>query len=285
MKTILVISKTTGFDSIGYEKFTQLSSDKREDLEREHKNHAMACSKLNSLLDTYMESEKFSIYYNCPIDITPDLVISLGGDGTFLRAAQTYPDSYLLGINSDVDSDIKRGSIGALTSMNANQIEEKLPDLLENWSSLEIINTEEWPVLSVILNGEILKPIAINEVFIGAKLSQDTCEFRLTADNESDLFNSSGVIISTGMGSNAWYRNAGGTPFSNDLQAMGVIVREPNLKRHPSFTNKVIPMNKGLYVYPEREGYKLYFDGRERVDLSDDSIEIVSNKSIKVVRV
>jgi NAD kinase len=291
MKTILVLSKTTGFDALGYDRFRELDKSKREELEEEHKNHTMALNKLESLLFTYKSKMMhgkniYSISDNdChDPDTEYDLVISLGGDGTFLNAAQRFPTSCLLGINSDYrHNDVKRGSVGALTSMQANQIEEKIPTLLNNWE-LGIWNTKDWPVLSVILNGEMLEPIALNEIFIGAEFGYQTCDFRLTADDESDIFNSSGVIISTGMGSHAWYRNAGGTPFSNDLQAIGVIVREPNLKRNPSFTNKVIPMNKGLYIYPEREGYKLHFDGRsEGITLSDDSIEIVSNKSIKVV--
>lgn len=231
----------------------------------------------------------FNIYYDTIYDINPDLVIAFGGDGTFLSAAQQYSSSYLLGINSDPNQDPKKGSIGALTSINANQIKEKLPTILYKFNTYPIqLKLEEWPVLSVLLNGEIIKDkIAINEVYFGPEFGYQTCDFNLRLNmNEEDTFNSSGLIVSTGMGSNAWYMNAGGTPFSNDLKAIGIIVREPNLKRNPKLTQKVIPIGNPIEITPLRSGYKIHFDSSpEGIKLNNnDKVEIISNRSIKVIQ-
>lgn len=277
MKHILVITKTTGYESLG-----SLDKVGRDILEEEYKNHTMSSDKLKRLLNQY--KKEFEIVFS-PEDwpnTKPDIVISLGGDGTFLSAAQQYPDSLLLGINSDPER-----SIGALTSITGNEIEEKLSFALDMLMQ-DNLGVEMWPVLSVLINGEMLDNIAINEIYFGPEQAYQTCDFTVKLkDGDQETFNSSGLIISTGMGSHAWFRNAGGTPFSNELQAMGVIALNPNVKRDPSFTQKIVPITDDIVIIPHRDGYRLHFDSKPCDDLElkiNDKIETRFLKSIKVIK-
>ena len=86
-----------------------------------------------------------------------DLVISLGGDGTFVRAANLIVSQPILGINSDPET-----SEGALKSLLANEI-EKLKEILDG--KYKTIKRERAKVL---LNGKEIRERVINVVFVGA---------------------------------------------------------------------------------------------------------------------
>lgn len=290
MKRILVVHKKSEFEGLPFRDFSALPSHQKEAVEAEFKNNKMAKAKLDGLLDASTglgyEVSNIDTAPTYPDTNAYDLIITLGGDGTFLRAAKQYPDSFLLGINSDPHHNPKRGSIGALTSMDYTQMEVMLPKILNALHS-DVLTIEDWPVLSVELNGKLLDHIAINELALVPKLAHQTCDFTLELEDERETFNSSGLLVATGMGSNAWFRNAGATPFSNKLQAMGLIVLDPNLKRNPSFTQKIVPSNDSVKITVHRNGYWIYFDSGPECEVLklNDVIEVRHLKSIKVVKV
>ncbi|CAD6241600.1 GSCOCG00009300001-RA-CDS [Cotesia congregata] len=108
-----------------------------------------------------------------------DLVIAIGGDGTFLLGANFIMDNKkpILGINSDPDSS-EGYLIKELESGGRKFHQRKLP----------------W--------------LALNEVFIGEALSAKTSLLEIRMDDEENYhkFKSSGICISTGTGSSSWYK-------------------------------------------------------------------------------
>ncbi|MEK6826943.1 MAG: hypothetical protein AABX99_00470, partial [Nanoarchaeota archaeon] len=130
-----------------------------------------------------------------------DLLITLGGDGTFVKAAN-LTDSLILGINSNPEN-----SEGALTSITVNEI-NKLERLKEK--NFEIIERQR---IEVKLNGNILDEKAINEVYVGTLSQFHISRYKIKFKEKEEEQRSSGIIISTGTGSNAWFLSAGGKPF------------------------------------------------------------------------
>ncbi|KAI3755717.1 hypothetical protein L1987_55523 [Smallanthus sonchifolius] len=162
-----------------------------------------------------------------------DLVVTVGGDGTLLKASHLLNDSIpLLGVNSDptqpqevkalsnkFDATRSTGYLRAATVKNFEQI---LNNILEGQTT-----PSELSRMSIHVNSMPLSTYALNDILIA-----DTCPAsasRKDGQPSSPLVNcrSSGMRISTATGSTAAMLSAGGFPMpilSKDLQ---YIVREP----------------------------------------------------------
>lgn len=164
---------------------------------------------------------EFSVYCASEVKeehfLGKDLVISIGGDGTFLKAASFIRDNTpIVGINSEPGE-----SEGALTSICYNELVFLDEIIKGNFKTImrERIETE--------LNNKLLKEIALNEVYVGALTQFHASRYRIKFKNKEEEQRSSGVVIASGSGSCAWYKSAGGKPFSHDESKIKFIVREP----------------------------------------------------------
>jgi len=144
-----------------------------------------------------------------------DLVISVGGDGTFVRAANFIKDQLIVGINSDPET-----SEGMLKSLLANEF-EKLNKIFDG--EYKIIQRERAKVL---LNGKEVKELVVNAVFVGAESQFHCARYIINFDNKKEEQRSSGVLVSTGSGSTGWFKSAGGEVFKYDEKKLKFIVRE-----------------------------------------------------------
>ncbi|RMD45365.1 hypothetical protein D6829_02500 [Candidatus Pacearchaeota archaeon] len=144
-----------------------------------------------------------------------DLVITLGGDGTFLLVSH-FVNSPIIGINSD-----KKTSEGRLCSLSSSNI----PRIKEIFYGNYIM--DEKTRAEVVLNNHKLGILAINEVYVGSKEQFHTSRYVLSFRGKSEEQRSSGVLISTGTGSTAWYHSAGGKPFNAKNSELRFLVREP----------------------------------------------------------
>jgi len=145
-----------------------------------------------------------------------DLIITVGGDGTFVKAANLIENSLILGINSN-----PKKSEGALTSILISEL-DKLKEILEG--KYKIILRQR---AKVFLNEKQIDEHAINEVYIGAASQFHTSRYELEFKGKNEEHRSSGVIVSTGSGSGAWFYSAGGKKFKFHEEKLAFIVREP----------------------------------------------------------
>ena len=174
-----------------------------------------------------------------------DLVLTLGGDGTFVKAAHLVDDSLILGINSNPET-----SEGALTSISINEI-DRLKNLKEE--RFEVIERQR---AEVILNNRVLEEKAVNEVYIGVASQFHSSRYKIKFKNKEEEQRSSGIIVSTGTGSEAWFLSAGGKPFHYGNKKLGFIVREPYFGKRifvPSLLNGEIFERDELNVESTRE--------------------------------
>ena len=144
-----------------------------------------------------------------------DLIITIGGDGVFIRAACFLKETPILGINSEPEF-----SEGALTSIDETQI-SSLKKILNGGYKIK-----EMERIKITKNNTELPHFALDEIYVGASTQFHTSRYKIKCKGKEEEQRSSGVIIATSSGSNAWYKSAGGKPFTGK-GILRFLVREP----------------------------------------------------------
>lgn len=168
-----------------------------------------------------------------------DLAITVGGDGTLLRASHFLDDKIpVLGVNSDptkheeVDEFVNEfdatRSTGYLCAATAGNFEQVLDEILEG-TKLPV----DLSRISIKLNDQILPTYALNDVLVAhpCPATVSRFSFRIKAKNKniSSLINcrSSGVRVCTAAGSTAAMLSGGGFPMPIESREIQYMVREP----------------------------------------------------------
>ena len=162
----------------------------------------------------------------------------------------------------------------------------------DNLNELEKIIDEEKMLLRdreiITRNGIQMPELALNEVYIGAASQFHTSRYKIRFKNKEEEQRSSGVLVVTGSGSHAWYKSAGGKPFSYDSGILKFLVREPyfgNLFK-PEMLSGEIPNKEKIEFASERYGWGIIaIDANFVCDFNKgDSIEIeLSDFPLKVI--
>lgn len=135
-------------------------------------------------------------------DFEADFVISLGGDGTFLRAASMVGDKQIpiLGVNM--------GRLGFLADINANEIEYIIQALYEGEYSIETR-----AAIAVETDGSKLQGYhcALNDVAILKRDNASMISIRATVNGDYlTTYQADGLVVSTPTGSTAYSLSVGG---------------------------------------------------------------------------
>ncbi len=154
-----------------------------------------------------------------PLDQGPvDLLMTLGGDGTFLRGAWIVAgrDVPVLGVNL--------GRLGFLTSLAEDDLEEGLTSILEGRYVLDWRSTLEAVVLRG-AEGAGDRFLALNDIVVHksgvARVTRLEVSVGEGADHdEIGRFSGDGVIVATPTGSTAYSLSAGGPIISPALECI-----------------------------------------------------------------
>lgn len=202
------------------------------------------------------------------LDETFTILISIGGDGTILRAATLVRDSGIpiLGINA--------GRLGFLASVQKEHIDEFLQIVIDKKYT---ISKRTLLSLTCDPENEALEDInfAMNEVSVSRK---DTTSM-ITIDTylNGEILNSywaDGLIISTPTGSTGYNLSCGGPILTPDVKSLVITPIAPhNLNARP-------------LVIPDDTEIKLKVSGREENYLVslDSRITSVGNESILTIK-
>lgn len=160
----------------------------------------------------------------CPIEQLGrccDVVIAVGGDGTFLAAARAIVNDNipLIGINL--------GRLGFLVDISPNDLPQKLHEILQG-----DYNEERRHLLraKIIRNNQVIhEETAVNEVVVHRWVTPSMIEI-ITKINGVFLNaqRSDGLIISTPTGSTAYSLSAGGPILHPALQALVLVPLNPH---------------------------------------------------------
>jgi len=190
-----------------------------------------------------------------------DLVITLGGDGTFLRGAVLAHGAGipLLGINF--------GRLGYLLPLEPEDLQPLVLSGIE-----EGFQAEERAVLAVELAGGSV--VAVNEVVVEKREAGHMLRVGTSIDGEAFVrYAADGILVATPTGSTAYNLSAGGPVLAPEMRALIVTPVAPHLAVDRSV---VLPPERavGLHVDDVR-GASVVIDGRARGHLAQgDSLMV-----------
>lgn len=246
-----------------------------------NQNHENASSIVELISDIFKKHDS-NIYYQClnhakaiyfkDFKIIPDLIVVIGGDGTFLSAARTFADKEvpLLGINS--------GNLGFLSQFSIDQIEKSFEKLFN-----EDYRIEERLMLQAFDNLE--KPgkiyTALNDIVIkrGALSSPLVLSVHVGEHKVND-FLGDGLIVSTPTGSTAYNLSVGGPIIVPCMKAM---VLSPISSHSLAMRPVVIPENEVVKITIANSPGIVYLnaDGQEYTQLDEGHILYVKKADFK----
>lgn len=146
-----------------------------------------------------------------------DAIISVGGDGTFLRASKYSfrNQTPVLGINA--------GHLGFLTEVDPKNIEQAMNDLLEGAYSIERRMLLEGRLYKddKLIRNTGLPGIALNEFTITRSMVEKVIKMEIFVNDISiKSFAADGIIIATPTGSTAYSLSAGGPVVEPKAEAI-----------------------------------------------------------------
>ena len=193
-------------------------------------------------IEAYIETEFYNLIINkAPnkeayesynkfdtLDSSFDLLVSIGGDGTILRAITFVKDSGIpiIGINT--------GRLGFLATIQVNEIEKAIQNIIDGKytiSERSLLSIETTPP-----NDDITSfNFALNEIAVSRKntTSMITVETYLNGEFLNSYW-SDGLIVSTPMGSTGYSLSCGGPVITPDTNSFVITPIAPhNLSARP----------------------------------------------------
>ena len=197
-------------------------------------------------------------------DISADIIITIGGDGTALRALQMAKGA-ILGINM--------GGLGFLTEIEIGEIERSIYQIIRGEYKIS-----ESMKLDVFLNG-VKQVECTNEAVIYTGKVAKLRKFNVyIGKNFIEGTGADGVIVATPMGSTSYSFSAGGPILLPALSAMVISYLAPFGSRTRPI---IVPSGETITVKQmgkEQDGL-LILDGQVQIPLSvGDTVEISVSK-------
>ena len=124
-----------------------------------------------------------------------DIVVALGQDGVVANTMKYLDGHPLIGLNPDT-----RRYDGILLPFGADDLAALLPDVAAGKRPCKTVTMAK----ATLANGQVLH--AVNDLFIGAR-THTSAVYEIAAGEQKETQSSSGLIVSTGLGSTAWFKS------------------------------------------------------------------------------
>jgi NAD+ kinase len=204
-----------------------------------------------------------------------DLIVTVGGDGTFFMAAHRAHGTPILGVNS-----VPGSSLGLFAAATRRTFPAMLKAALAG--RLPAVRLNRY---SVSINDRVRPELGVNDVLIAHPSPAYLSRFALSVDGgPGEIQRSSGMWVSTAAGSTAAIRAAGGRRMPLASRRLQFLIREPydwpaRTRRPRGFAHRTVDV--GILMHEAC----LWIDGvRTRVDLElGDRIRIETGAEPAVV--
>ncbi|MBI5150835.1 MAG: NAD(+)/NADH kinase [Candidatus Omnitrophica bacterium] len=180
------------------------------------------------------------------------LVITVGGDGTFLEAARHIRRQVILGVNSSPST-----SVGKLCTADHKDFERIILGLIQNSCRIEL-----WQRLRIEVKGR--RPVeALNDVLICHRNPAALSRYYLQLKGAAEQQRSSGLWVSTPAGSSGAIKSAGGKILKITDKKIQYMPRELYYAANPSARLKggVLAEKKTIEVTSLMRNGMIYVDG------------------------
>ena len=203
-----------------------------------------------------------------------DIIISIGGDGTFLKASRKSNEKPIIGINT--------GTLGYLTEINPENINQSLKSLLNGNYHIEERMMLEGELLKA--NGEVLKiPPALNEIGISKNIFGVVRFDVLVNEKLINSYTADGILVCTPTGSTAYNLSCSGPIVDPTAEIITLTPIAP----HTIINRSIVIADDSIVdieITELRENTSSYvlYDGKPIEVVSGDKIRI--KKSDKVTK-
>ncbi len=182
-----------------------------------------------------------------------DLIITVGGDGTFLRTSHYVQNQLMWGVNS-----APKASVGALLSTTGEDFLDKLKRVIKG--QFRTVNLNR---LQVAINGKPVDSPALNDVLFTHRSPAGIARYTLKIGKQKEEQRSSGIWISTAAGSTAAIRAAGGKKMPLTSPKIQYLIREPYSGFRDSYklVKGQLPKNQKIEIQNLTLHADLFIDG------------------------
>ena len=219
---------------------------KTKDIEKMKKSHEEQKKTLD-LVVSYLGKQNIDlrVLYRAELQkfthIHADLLISIGGDGTFLEVSHYVEGAPLLGINSDPEN-----SVGFFCFSDRH-------NFIKVFNNLEVIKHTKLNRLELEINGKKIKERVLDDILIAHNNPAAVTRYELSTKDYSEKGKGSGLLICTAAGSTAFMYSEDGKLMDINSDEMQFLQRGKRDKQ-PRFT-------KELYVRSCTRQGKIFIDG------------------------
>ena len=225
---VVIVRKTTSMERLGTRRDSKLAQlvaahDPLADrVQAAHAEHVRTLAEVERVLHASGVTFRTVSNFTRPLAAWADLVVTVGGDGTFLRASHSIGSGKesdgtpMLGVNSATSSSV--GYFCAARCEDFAAVFERIVSGQERSRGLSR--------LAVSVNGKQLRSLALNDVLLAHRVPAETTRYVLSVDDVAQEQKSSGIWIATAAGSTAAIRAAGGQVLDIDDARIQYRVRE-----------------------------------------------------------
>lgn len=206
-----------------------------------------------------------------------EIIISIGGDGTFLKSSKSSAEKPLVGINT--------GTLGYLTEISPENMKKALEDISDGKYHIENRMMLEGEIIKP--NGDAIKiPESLNEIAI-SKNSFGIMRFDAIVNEKLiTSYTADGILVCTPTGSTAYNLSCGGPIVDPTAQIMTVTPIAPHtiLNRSVILSDDSEVEIKITELRENTSSYVLY-DGKPIEVFSGDVVRIKkSDKITKIIK-
>lgn len=206
-----------------------------------------------------------------------DLIISVGGDGTFLASSHKAGATPVLGVNPD-----PKRSVGFFCMADAKSFGRILRKIIAGKIGPRLV-----PLIETRIGTKRLPVLALNDVLFAGRSPAETVRYCLTAGGRREDQKSSGVWISAGPGSTAAIDSAGGRRQSITSRRLQYLVREPCPIPGSNYRQLggILGEGSGITIKSSMGRGTVYIDGHGHsypIPWKSNVICRVSKKSLKI---
>lgn len=213
---------------------------------------------------------------------SPQIVISIGGDGTMLHAIHQYIDK----LSSTAFVGIHTGHLGFYTDWKPDEIDQ-LIDLMATTGLTTQIVTYPVAKLEVNLDNEKTTFYALNEFTLKGLEGTLVASIYIN-DQPFEMFRGDGIVISTPTGSTAYNKSLGGAIIHPSLPSIQIaeIASINNRVYRTLGSSMILPQHHHCDIYPDhRKRLELYVDHKQFEYDKIDSLRCsVSNRQVQFAR-
>jgi len=206
-KKVLLIYKKSAYSIYFMVRKLQLSIGKKINLKKEisrfkkaHDEHYQGLKQIENVLRKYGINYKKQCRGGKITYSQYDLIITAGGDGTFLEACQKIKDQTIIGVNSTPNF-----SVGKLCTINVKDFEKVIQHIVKKRYVVS-----HWQRLRLVLEGHVRPVDCVNDILVCHSDPAAVSRYYLEIGKTKEEQRNSGLWVATPAGSSGAIKSAGG---------------------------------------------------------------------------